>query len=132
MRNIELDQVITVICNYLAINKRKIYSRERKYNNVLARHLYYYFSYKKGKYSYEQIAKYIGFDHASAIHGIKRIHNMISVGLHEDMKIINDLSNMLNKVEWNDIYTEKMMQRYDTQFLSTIKKYINEILIRRL
>lgn len=69
----ELQRILKAVSEITEISENDILSRIRLKETVLARHLYCYFSCEKTRYSLKSIGKLINRDHASVIHGNKRI-----------------------------------------------------------
>lgn len=69
----ELNEILKAVSEVTNISVQDILSKSRLKETVFARHLYCYFSCEKTRYSLKSIGKLINRDHASVIHGNKRI-----------------------------------------------------------
>lgn len=69
----ELKRILKAVSEVTLISEQDILTKSRLKEIVFARHLYCYFSCEKTRYSLKSIGKLINRDHASVIHGNKRI-----------------------------------------------------------
>jgi chromosomal replication initiation ATPase DnaA len=69
----ELKRILKAVSEVTLISEEDILSKSRLKETVLARHLYCYFACEKTRYSLKSIGTLINRDHASVIHGNKRI-----------------------------------------------------------
>ena len=69
----ELKRILKAVSEVTLISEDDILTKSRLKEIVFARHLYCYFSCEKTRYSLKSIGKLINRDHASVIHGNKRI-----------------------------------------------------------
>jgi chromosomal replication initiation ATPase DnaA len=69
----ELERILKAVSEVTEISENDILSRNRLKETVLARHLYCYFACDKTFYSLKKIGMSINRDHASVIHGNKKI-----------------------------------------------------------
>jgi chromosomal replication initiation ATPase DnaA len=75
--------MITEFCKRVLVSPDEIFGRSRKQDNVDARHMYFYILRENG-FTLEKIGRLSGFNHATVIHGIKHIKDLLDSG---DMKI---------------------------------------------
>jgi Bacterial dnaA protein helix-turn-helix len=82
----ELVNVLEGVCFVMGQDLERVKKRDRYRELVICRHLFYYLA----KYFYgaklKQIGAVTGVDHATVIHGIKLVNNLIDIG---DEDVIN-------------------------------------------
>ena len=77
-REISIDYIQKIVCDYFSLSLDKINSKTRKREVVQARQLAMYFSKKHTKYSLATIGIYCGNkDHATVLHACKTVNNLI-------------------------------------------------------
>lgn len=77
-----LEKIIYEVSKVTDVNVSLIKEKGRHRHIVIARHIYFYVAnkLKPFKISYERIGSLVGKDHASVMHGIKKIEQDIEVG----------------------------------------------------
>jgi chromosomal replication initiation ATPase DnaA len=69
----ELKRILKAVSEVTLISENDIISKNRLKEIVFARHLYFYFACEKTRHSLKSIGNFINIDHATVIHGNKRI-----------------------------------------------------------
>lgn len=78
IQEVSVDYIVNVICNYQSISIEDFYSKSKKRELVQARQLAMYFAKKCTKLSLAEIGKQCGGkDHATVIHALKTIANLL-------------------------------------------------------
>jgi hypothetical protein len=85
------------ICDAFIEPNSKLHIREknRKRNIVIARHIFFYIAYKMG-YTTTYLGEYLGWDHASVIHGKKSVNNLLDIN---DSELVNKVKQIYDEVE---------------------------------
>lgn len=76
---IKFDNLVNIVCICCGISKDNFFSSSRARPFVLARHLFFYIARYKLGHKLVPIANYIGRDHATVMHGIQTISNLLAV-----------------------------------------------------
>lgn len=76
---IKFDNLVNIVCICCNISKDNFFSSSRARPFVLARHLFFYIARYKLGHKLVPIASYIGRDHATVMHGIETISNLLAV-----------------------------------------------------
>lgn len=69
----ELKRILEAVSEVTLISENDIISKNRLQEMAFARHLYCYFACEKTRNSLKSIGKFINRDHATVIHGNKKI-----------------------------------------------------------
>ncbi|MDR2511558.1 MAG: chromosomal replication initiator protein DnaA, partial [Bacteroidales bacterium] len=94
-KEISMDYIKNVICDFLKVPPSDINSKARKSNIVKARQLIMYFAKLHTKASLEQIGRQCGDkNHATVIHAIKTVTNLAETE-HSFKKTVDELENKL-------------------------------------
>ena len=75
-KNIQMERCIKLVNNYF---NTEIRIRSCKRLIVEPRQIYYYLMIKNSQYSLASISSYLGYDHATAIHGNIKIQSLIDL-----------------------------------------------------
>lgn len=76
---IKFESLVNIVCICCGISKENFFSSSRARSFVLARHLFFYIARYKLGHKLVPIAQYIGRDHATVMHGIDTISNLLAV-----------------------------------------------------
>lgn len=76
---INFDKLVNIVCICSGIQKNDFFSSSRSRPIVLARHLFFYIARFKLGHKLVPIAKYVKRDHATVMHGIDTISNLLAV-----------------------------------------------------
>jgi len=76
---IKFDSLVNIVCICCGISKDNFFSSSRARPFVLARHLFFYIARYKLGHKLMTIANYAGRDHATVMHGIDTISNLLAV-----------------------------------------------------
>jgi hypothetical protein len=76
---IKLENLVSIVCICCGISKDNFFSSSRARPFVLARHLFFYIARYKLGHKLMTIAQYIGRDHATVMHGIDTVNNLLAV-----------------------------------------------------
>lgn len=76
---IKFDNLVNIVCICCNISKDNFFSSSRARPFVLARHLFFYIARYKLGHKLVPIANYIGRDHATVMHGIETVSNLLAV-----------------------------------------------------
>ena len=90
-----IDKLVTIVCEQLFVNKEHIKIKCRKSEFVFARQLIYYYSNKLKIANISQMARYFNQNHATALHGIKTIENLLFSD-KEVKKVCNIFNNLID------------------------------------
>ena len=90
----DLDIILSMVCRVSGVSKGEILSESRKREVVEARQIYCYYARKKTEHSSAKIGNLIGQDHATVLHSIKKVNNMLCIN---DVAI-KSLVNKVNKL----------------------------------
>lgn len=81
-----LESIAKDVANLTGVPLRTMKGASRKFQIVLARHLYFYaakYNRKGYNFSLSEIGDVLNNDHATVIHGIKRIENELEIDVQE-------------------------------------------------
>lgn len=126
---IELYKIKNSINSFLKVD---IQNRSRQRNIAEARFLYYYFARKYTKKSMSTVAKEIGYDHSTAVHGVKVVSNLI----HYD----NEFKQKYQSVEKAILRDNKFSPKFDLMVVPKLvhpyrlryaKKPLRKIFVKR-
>ena len=98
----KVNVIETAVLEYFEVQKEEIQTGNRKPEVVLPRqNLYYYLKTRCKRLSYRMIGekylkKHEAFNHATVLHGKKKIENCLEIGDTEITKYINDINFILN------------------------------------
>ena len=76
---IKFDNLVNIVCICCGISKENFFSKSRARPFVIARHLFFYIARYKLGHKLKIIAKYVKRDHATVMHGIDTINNLLAV-----------------------------------------------------
>jgi chromosomal replication initiation ATPase DnaA len=76
---IKFESLVNIVCICCGISKDNFFSSSRARPFVLARHLFFYIARYKLGHKLMTIAQYIGRDHATVMHGIDTVNNLLAV-----------------------------------------------------
>jgi len=76
---IKFDNLVNIVCVCCGISKENFFSKSRARVFVLARHMFFYIARHKLGHKLVVIANYIGRDHATVMHGIDTVKNLLAV-----------------------------------------------------
>jgi len=76
-QNTKAYKAINIVAKHYGFKRCELFSRSRRRQLVLARHLAMYFCREYTSYSFPEIGDLFFRDHSSVIHGCKRIENDI-------------------------------------------------------
>lgn len=91
---ITLDNIINAVYNVTGINGLLLPMRTRKREIADARHLFFYFARRKTVKSLQQIGDEVCRDHASVLHGAKKIDDLRKTNL-EIKNFVKEIESML-------------------------------------
>lgn len=71
--------VINMVANVMNIGYHKACDKKREREYVMVRHFYYFIMKKYSTVSLQEISKEVGKNHATVLHGVKNVANLIEV-----------------------------------------------------
>ncbi len=94
---IKFDNLVNIVCICCGISKDNFFSSSRARPFVLARHLFFYIARYKLGHKLMPIANYIGRDHATVMHGIDTVSNLLAVNDSQVQSIYLKIIDALTK-----------------------------------
>ena len=92
-----IQALIALSCTAYDIAESDFYSRERKYKQVMARHIVYYLARRYTRMSLPEIAKRVGKkDHTTVLSGIRRVDRLIE---KNDEALIAQIADIREQLE---------------------------------
>lgn len=73
----KIEQVLEVVLEATSVTKDQFFSRNRKRDIVMARQVFFYLCRKYFDTPYVHLGKFIGQDHATVMHGVDMVKNML-------------------------------------------------------
>ena len=102
-------KVINEVCELKKVSTDDILSRRRYGELVYLRHLVFYMAYisnnpddsVNGKLTLQKIGDELGFDHATVLHGIRRIKNELSydIVVQDDVDTLRKILGIVTKID---------------------------------
>ena len=91
MNNDKCLMIVNIVCNFYNVSKEDAISKLRKKDFVNCRHMIFYMCRKHTKMAYEKIGELVNRNHATIMHGEKKIKNELEFyrDLQEDVNSIN-------------------------------------------
>lgn len=93
--NISIDKIMEIVANYYDLTVPDIRGKKRTQSIALARQIAMYLSTQYTRLSTTQIGKYFNKEHASIIHGAKKIKKC----MEENKKLKSDIVNIENRIK---------------------------------
>lgn len=76
---INFDKLVSIVTICSGVSKNDFFSSSRSRPIVLARHLFFYIARYKLGHKLVPIAKFVGRDHATVMHGIDTVANLLDI-----------------------------------------------------
>ena len=93
---ISIEFIQSEICKYFSVSLIDLYSKKRSRNISRPRQIAMFLSKELTDHSYPEIGRFFGGkDHATVIHGVNKIKNLMPV----DKKIKKDIDNLISKLK---------------------------------
>jgi len=73
------ESILEHVCGYYGISETEVKGKKRQRHIVKARQVYFYLSRKYSRASLMAMAELLNRDHATAIHGIRKVEDELSV-----------------------------------------------------
>jgi len=127
-----LDIILNEVCIACNLNKESVISRKRDTPLKIARFFYFYYARQKTEYSWSEIAEKCKRDHSTAMHGAKRISDLIEINKYVDIMKLNSMlsisiDNLFAEINKSQIPSIEMAINELTEKLNKLKKlYGNE------
>jgi chromosomal replication initiator protein len=93
--NISIDKIMEIVANYYDLTVPDIRGIKKTQSIALARQIAMYLSTQYTRFSTTQIGKYFNKEHASIIHGAKKIKKC----MEENKKLKSDIVNIENRIK---------------------------------
>lgn len=95
--------IASSVCEYLGINIREFFKKDRRDHLVFARHICMYILNKYCSFSFKRIGSIFGMDHTSIMYGVNLVQDQIKIGQigkYEDSvrRIVNALNSSKNEI----------------------------------
>ena len=96
-----LKAIETLVCEYFDLTPKGLWAYTREKKTIMARHMFFYLGYKFTKKSLNEIGRWPPrkYDHATVLHGKKKIAGWIDINDREATKIVWELEARLNARE---------------------------------
>jgi len=116
----DLQRILNVVCDTLDVDSSKLKSKSRKSDLVKARHCFFYLASISSKhYTLSKIGSFLNKDHATVLHGKRKISKFMDV-YEEDLILIIKMKKILSIFDCEYEYensvatTEAHVGYYDT------------------
>jgi len=127
-----------IVLNYFDRTEENVFSRSRKADLVFIRHIYFYFCRKYLKIGYKYIgqSKWMNHNHASVIHGVRKINGFLDVNDKEVQAVVNNINEIILRaihnseiIEQQNCKTEEeKMQVWELEFDTKKQNFIKKVI----
>ena len=114
----KLERILNVVCDVLKVDVNEVRGKNRRYDLVKARHCFFYLASAASRhYTLSKIGKITSSNHATVLHGKRKISNLMDV-YQDELDLIFKMKERLNLVTVNydnkQEITEAHVGYYDT------------------
>jgi chromosomal replication initiator protein len=93
-RSIKAEEILSIVAEYFNVNVKELKSRKRGKKLCIPRHLYCLIAKSETKLSLREIGELIQRDHATVIHAIKNVGNLVEIYEEEKLMLSDVMSNL--------------------------------------
>jgi hypothetical protein len=115
----ELERIQKIVCKAWQVDEQEIPKKNRMAEVKTARQLIMYFGYISGSCNYHFIGRFVKKDHATVIHGVKIIENLLST----DHNFREHVSKIHKKIKGVPTEEEKVLH-YNWEVFNEVKSFL--------